>query len=382
MGDKQLVKIPGVVAVDAEYLSQKLRIFSFILMGMVVYIHAYNINVTFEGTQYAVAKASSGRIFSWAAFIQEFISDGLCRVAVPYFFMISSYLLFAKYSPSYTFRNFAEALKRRFKTLVIPFFIVSVGGLLLVVFLQKLPGTDVFFRAYKLENLNTKLVLYKLFLLPVSYQLWFINYLFFCVLISPVIYWFIRFAGAYYIFGLLILWIDYNLQYKLHVPQIRIETLLAFSLGAFLAIRKVPIPKVESKWFAIVFLALWIGITWFRTEYKFQTWSFAEVHYWLKLAIFMGILATWSAYDVWFSNLGKSKVWLSVASFNFGIYLFHEPMLTIIKKLAIRFSGNSEFALLVVYFLSGLAAILFSYYLSKIWKKVFPKGYALITGGR
>ncbi len=367
---------------EPDYLSQKLRIFSLIMMVMVVYIHAFNLNVTFEGSAISAVKASSGRVFSWAAFVQEFFSDGICRVAVPFFFMISAYFLFAKYSPNYSAANYLEALKKRMKTLVIPFLLVSIGGLLLVVVLQKLPGTDVFFRAYKLENFTFMLVLQKLFYLPVSYQLWFISFLFFCVLLSPIIYLLVKYLGVFYLYGLLILWIDYNLQYKLKIHQIQIETLLSFSLGAYLAIKKVPIPRIQAKWFAWLFLALWIGTTLLRTSYKFQTWSFAEVHYWLKLAIFFGVLAMWSGYDIWFSRLGNNKTWLTIASFNFGIYLFHEPTLTIFKKLSIRFAGSTEITLLVIYVLTGFAAILFSYYLSKGWKKYFPASFAVVTGGR
>jgi surface polysaccharide O-acyltransferase-like enzyme len=382
MSEKPVDRCSWKTPADPQYLSEKLRIFSLLLMVMVVYIHAYNLNVRFDDNVGPVAKASSGRIFSWSAFLQEFLSDGICRIAVPYFFMISAYFLFQKYAPAFSFANYVEAVKKRIKTLVVPFLIVSAGGLILVVVLQKIPGTGVFFQAYKLENFTLKLLLFKLFVLPVSYQLWFINYLFRCVLLAPIIYFMIKYFGVFYLYGLLILWVDYNLQFKSDIPQIQAETLFSFSIGAWLAIKQISIPRITSSRLAIVLIVAWVGLTLFRTSYKFQTMSFAEVHYWLKPAVFLGVLAMWSAYDVWFSHLSKSKFWLSVASFNIGIYLFHEPTLTIFKKLAIRFAGSAEMTLLLVYLFTGLAAILFSYWISKCWKRYFPQSYAVVTGGR
>lgn len=382
MSEKLVEQSSWKTPAEQQYLSQKLRIFSLLLMIMVVYIHAYNLNVTFEENAGTLVKASSGRNFSWAAFIQEFLSDGICRVAVPYFFMISAYFLFQKYAPGFSFANYIEAVKKRIKTLVLPFLIVSIGGLVLVVVLQKIPGTGVFFQAYKLENFTLKLFFFKLFVLPVSYQLWFINYLFRCVLLAPVIYLMVRYFGVFYLYALLILWVDYNIQYKSDIPQIQAETLFSFSIGAWLAVKQISIPRITSGRLAIFLVVAWVGITLFRTSYKFQTWSFAEVHYWLKLGIFLGVIALWAAYDVWFSHLSNNKFWLSVASFNIGIYLFHEPTLTIFKKLAIRFAGSADFILLVVYLLSGFAAIVFSYWFSIIWKRYFSQSYAIVTGGR
>jgi len=351
-------------------------------MLMVVYIHAYNLNVYFTDQAEVGLLASSGLRFSWPAFIQEFLSDGIFRIAVPFFFIISGYFLFAKYEGRFSFNIYIEVLKKRIKTLVIPFIIISVLGLILVVLLQKIPGTGVFFNTYKIKYLTLKVIFLKLFILPVSYQLWFINYLFRCVVISPIIYLLIRYTGVFYIYILLILWIDYNLQYKLNLPQIMVETLLSFSIGSYLAIKQIPIPKVNSKWLAFLLTAIWVSIIVLRTSYKFQSWSFAEVHYWLKPGILFGILASWACYDVWLSKLANNKWLLSLASFNFGIYLFHEPALTIFKKLAIRFFGATEISLLFIYFITGLLAILFSYYFSKGLKWLSPNSYAVVTGGR
>ena len=66
-----------------KYLSKKIYHISFALMLLIVFLHAYNIGVannTYATTQYPVN-----------LFVQNFVSQGIARIAVPMFFMISGY---------------------------------------------------------------------------------------------------------------------------------------------------------------------------------------------------------------------------------------------------------------------------------------------------
>ena len=68
-----------------EFLSSKIRNISFLCMVMVVQLHSYNLDIKQFGEPEIIVKD-----VNWA--IQNFISNGLTRIAVPFFFIISGYL--------------------------------------------------------------------------------------------------------------------------------------------------------------------------------------------------------------------------------------------------------------------------------------------------
>ena len=70
-----------------KYLSDKLKAISFILMGMVVFLHSYNIKIKFASGTGIIKQG-------YNSFTQDFISNGVTRIAVPLFFTISGYLFF------------------------------------------------------------------------------------------------------------------------------------------------------------------------------------------------------------------------------------------------------------------------------------------------
>jgi len=68
-----------------DYLSQKIKYSSFVLMLMVVLLHCYNFSTKIGGHIIVLQKD----VF-W--FIEQLLSNGLTRIAVPLFFIISGYL--------------------------------------------------------------------------------------------------------------------------------------------------------------------------------------------------------------------------------------------------------------------------------------------------
>jgi len=73
-----------------KFLSYKIRAISFWAILLVVFLHAYNLDTKQQGIILTFPKS-----YNW--FIQNLISNGLTRVAVPLFFIISGYLFFIKF---------------------------------------------------------------------------------------------------------------------------------------------------------------------------------------------------------------------------------------------------------------------------------------------
>src|SRR5665647_1106940 len=115
-----------------KYLSVKLKVVSFLLMIMVVFIHSINISDKIVSGNIILAKG-------YSSFIQTFISDGICLIAVPLFFVISGYLFFLNLEG--TLDEFHTKYKKRLKTLLVPYLFWSIGVLLFFIVLQQIPQT-------------------------------------------------------------------------------------------------------------------------------------------------------------------------------------------------------------------------------------------------
>lgn len=167
-------------------------------------------------------------------------SEGLCRVAVPIFFLISGYLFFVRLEEWNT-AVWREKLKNRVNTLLIPYLIWNLISLLYLL------GRS--YLAFVLLNIGDDFDIaagYHAFGglrafwdsgtggLPNNYPLWFIRDLMVFVTLAPVIHHYVRKTG---IAGLILLYTAYLIQLW-KVPGLSLEGLFFFSFGAFLSIRK------------------------------------------------------------------------------------------------------------------------------------------------
>jgi surface polysaccharide O-acyltransferase-like enzyme len=92
-----------------KFLSNKIKVLSFFLILMVLYIHA------------GFNNSEIGK-FSYLNFVQELISNKIFRLAVPLFFMLSGYLFFVNIIGNHKLK-ILNKLKSRIKTLFIPYII-------------------------------------------------------------------------------------------------------------------------------------------------------------------------------------------------------------------------------------------------------------------
>ncbi|MGM9685625.1 MAG: acyltransferase family protein, partial [Bacteroidaceae bacterium] len=113
------------------YLSDKIRLLSFFSIIMVLFIHS-----SFQET----AECIQGMSFNIN--LQYFISQMLCRCAVPLFFCISGYLFFLHTESG--IKAVLVKMRKRFGTLVIPFIVSIIFFLLSFVAINGflIGGTD------------------------------------------------------------------------------------------------------------------------------------------------------------------------------------------------------------------------------------------------
>jgi len=346
----------------------------------------------------------------WLQFLQRFISDGICRVAVPLFFTISGFLACESIGKTALFSGFASILKKRFYSLFIPYILWSASGICLVVLLQLFPFSKSFFNNYDVNNCRLKDWTHILLLAPVPYQLWFIRFLMDYFLIFPLLYFAIRYMREAVILLLFSLWAFpflYNLPGNFNkaltgvstlfyfivnqtlpgpgtMTKMELEGLFFFSFGIYVSMhgRNRMVQRIRLSPLLIVFFG-WIFWIVYRTYLTIHHPFFHyEIHYHQVAFTFFGVLITWYLFD-YINKWKMANFFLaSYCSFSFSVFLFHEPLLTILKKGLVRLLGPGDFSLLGAFLLAPLAAFLTSLFLSIFLAEKLPHIYGFFTGNR
>lgn len=334
----------------SPYLSEKIRNLSFFSILLVVLSHSQMISI------------STG----YALWIQYFVTGELTRIAVPVFFAISGYLFFQNFSsPIKDF--FENKIKKRVRTVLIPYLFWSICGFILFSLIQW-GGAE-----YRMPVVENKLngVLYTILVNPVgTYQLWFLRDLFVIVLLSPIIYIGIKYIKIFFVLLLFPFWI-LGIQYF-----IQIESVFFFSLGAYIALvhKGLLEKKCSKKGITIFQFCIWLLYCCVLTEFRYE-------YYCHCLGILWGIWSIWRLYDVLYNSIRECFLLKHLAGYSFFIYVAHEPLLTVVKKILL-YMGHSSIWILLVYFIAPVITISICIIIGRMLRGYFPKFYAFISGGR
>ena len=383
-------------------LSRKIRNISFLLLILVAFIHGYNENLRLAGW-------GAHNPSPWLIFIERFVSDGFCRLAVPLFFSISGYLASESIGRKFSIRACFYLLKKRVGSLLIPYLLVSATGIGLVILLQLFPVSQNFFNNYRLATTPLSGWLRIWLLNPVPFQLWFIRFLMNYFLFFPFLFLAVRYLKELFLVILFVFWawpflysqigfwkIAFSMctmvfcfisqtDWLPYIPTQKneLEGLFFFTLGIYVSLKRIPLILPVGKLFSCFFILIWLLWVAYRTQLFFEFPSrHNEIHYHLIGFTMAGLVLLWYAYDA-FSFQIESWKWLNrFAPYTFGIFLFHEPLLTIFKKGIIYLLGVGDFTLLFSFLISPVLAFLFALWFSVFLAGTAPHIYNLFTGNR
>lgn len=320
----------------------------------------------------------------WCSFIVHWISDVVTKSCVPLFFLISGYLFFKGVGEDFLSVKYPDKLKKRIRTLLIPYLIWN-----LLYF--------VYNAAFKGLNLTPLSVAGAFFvrpdLLPASYYpaytpLWFIRELMLLMLLSPLVYYiFVRlpkYCGHLVLFtlfvcGLFSLWPLADPCY----PFLSIHGWLFFCAGAWFVIEKKNIfgPISENSLILIGggYLIISLLDAYLITEYGND--KTRVIH---QLSINIGvIMMIVVANRIAARHEWLTKVFVSLSSAVFLIYAMHGLLQLVIFHVIVKIhEPSSHYDLLFIYFFKTFALIALIWVVDKILSRFLPQLHFLLTGGR
>jgi len=364
-----------------RFTSQKFRFYSFVCIALLLFVHGYNLNETYL-QPYSMVKEP----LTFTTFFEYFISNGILRFRIPILFIISGYFFAMQDN-----RPYWQRIKKRFSSLMIPYFIWGAFGLLLTFWLQQYDYTAKIVRLAELDQMGdnrpyTEIgwngMLFRWLLAPVSFQLWFLRSLFFYNILYPGIRWLVTkipviwflLAGLMWIVGLRIFFLEG-------------QGLFFFSFGVWLYKSDYPLHKTPS-WFShylswLFFIGLAVIKTFMAFELDQDTMlSYQMINILHCGTVFAGVFAVWFGADAvvrWF----MSKPWfLWASSFSFFIFGLHIPLLAYLTRLVYMNCSHIPNYRLLTYIIVPSLVLLFCIAVGAIVRAVSPKVYAIITGGR
>lgn len=336
-------------------------------MIMVVFLHSYNLDIK-QGSELVFFEKD----YNWA--IQNFISNGITRIAVPLFFLISGFLFIQ--SPSFGIEDYKIKVGKRFKTLVIPYLFWTLFGLLLYFTMQSIPQSQEFFTKKLIKDYTFIEWLNAILIEPIPYQLWFLKDLIVMVFISPLIVFAVKKLRILFLAVVFLFWL-FN-QDSVFLTS---EALLFFSAGMYLSLFRPEIIALKgNKTFVI--LVIWIVILIAKTLLPLFITNTFLVSTLLKASILFGIVAFWWFLDRFANGIALIQIFQFALTFSFFLYLFHEPLLTIVKKALFAMLSFSSFTSLIIYLVAPIMSIIICIFVGVIYKSIAKNLYHFSTGGR
>lgn len=366
-----------------SFLSQKLRFWALFSMLCLVFVHGYNLN-----NRYLQPFTTVQEPLTFNTYIQYFFSNGIFRFRIPMLFIISGYLVTIKF-PTATYK---KLVSKRFKSLFLPYLIWSSIGFLFTYLLTLNSYTNSFvvesglmWIREDMQHINQYpwwAILARLTFFPIGFHLWFLRTLFILVLTYPAIKW-ICTKKIYNIIFFSLIGLMWLLEFN--ILPIGNESLLFFGLGIFVAHSKFDIETPKPWMKPLLWGGLFVVSALIKTFIAFHNLtmlgSLTQVllH---KICVFGGLVFAWYSSNALVVWANKQNWYHRLLPFNFIIYVAHVPIVTYAINWVFSWAGDFPNYRLLTYIFLNLVVIFVCVILGWVIRKISPKVYSLLTGGR
>ena len=343
--------------------SCRLDILKLWLSVMVVYIHSAEKAVDFHGESIVFD------VPVWLATIRYIISSAIARCAVPGFFFMAAMFLYSKKF------SWIANVRKKVKTLVIPFLMLNTFWLAFDYFTQEVLALSPFFS--KPENIvaNWDLTRYfEAYLTNGNLALsttWFIRDLFVLNLFAPVIVKILDPFPKISFVVLLVMWLFVPNE-LFRSSHLELQAICFFGFGC-LFVRHGPRLEALDKIPAFVHWSVYIALI---TAGVFLRNALIS-----RICVLYGIVF-WYSCMTNFKAVGLKNFLLKFSAFNFCIYIFHERILSLTRNYLTRFFEHTPAFQFCLYIFQPVLIIIYCVILSMLLKKYFPRLFGLVTGDR
>ncbi len=295
---------------------------------------------------------------------------------MPLFVAISGFLYFRGVK---NYRVLFVKIKRRSKTLLIPYIISALILPLFYIGMNFIPAAGKFVNSYDIINHfsgNVSNILFQLYIdsgqgSPLAFHLWFLRDLIVIVLFSPFIFIIKEHLNKYF------------LMFIIYLLVVTTEISLLFSvfwfLGGHFFLEKFSKTEIgRSKILFVLFTYLMTGV--FEIFYPSDAWIYLNI----PLIIF-GLFSLWNLYNEIINepfDLNRHRCLSLCCGFTFFIYLVHEPALNIVRKLLVLPFGQTSFSFAFSYLISPWIFATIAISFGCLMKRYFKSVYLILTGGR
>ncbi|WP_343207357.1 acyltransferase [Agrobacterium rosae] len=344
-------------------LSSRINLMRIVLISGIVFVHVPHNPETspFLGLY---------GFFDW---IRVFLGDALFRIGVPCLSAISGYLLFRRGMSAF---DYSTTLKSKAKTVLLPFFLWNSALIVAVLLMQRFGFGDGYFpdlwNATPREMMSHGAAVEEF---PVNIPLYFLRDLFVCILLSPVLAFFVRRFPLVTLGILLVIAALPDVDLLIFQKK---QILFSFTLGIALALYKVDLKALDPHAVKITVLVLGAAALLATGLY------FTGPDFTYGLNLLTNLLAVFGAIGLWASSslLIQSRIGKRLAntgSLSFWIFCAHYPLLVIMWMVWNK--GGPDF-----YPAFYVGAILLSFVIlivsnAQVRSKL-PSLYGILTGSR
>jgi len=352
-----------------ENLSKRINSLRFLLIVFVVIIHN-----GISAKEFA-RRNIEAVIPAYVENVQRFIGI-ITAIAVPLFFLFSAYLLYIKE------QKYVPVLKKKCRTILLPYFLWNLSWVLFCFLIQNLPYVKQFFSSspeHMIKNYGFidwidvfvgKFTERREYTYPFVYQFWFLRDLFILnIFFTGIKKLADKFPlGTFVLF--LLLWIN---NIKIYI--VSSEALLFFTLGYYIVKYNLGIENIDE--IKTMDLLSIYGST-IILEYFFIN-GMPVLH---KVNIILGCIFFLKISRCFIKNIELYKILAWLEKYQFFVYAIHGIVISQLLKIYIRIMPINGVYILLGYFLMILFGVLISLILGIIFRKLFPKTYGILIGGR
>lgn len=341
-------------------LSEAITWLRFPLIFLIIMLHCYSVQ-RLEGSHETYFKVLY-TFYNW-----------LGETGVPGFFFISGFLFFLSK------KTYSQKIKARVHTLLIPYILWNLIMLALygiayaIGYPQNINGgsmadfqfTDylrLFWDRGSYDNGN---------FVPILCPLWYIRNLLIMSLLSPLIYYIIRYARELFLISITFWWV--TTYHNAFIPQ----TILFFSLGAYFSIFDINPLRIasENKAKIIILFGIFavgdiLSHTVMGTPINLQLHRISLI---LNIPVLL-LLADWCVRHEYTNNLLPNSAFI--------VFCVHYPVVVLLRKICISQFSDSDFIHILLYFACVLVATLLSIGFYCLLESSFPKVKNILSGNR